>query len=98
MRTPSDAGDRKGTMHSYDENGEPTGRVETGAAFAGINTMDATTGAIALASGVSDEAVVVDPSTGSVERLPERNAVANLGFARDGQLLVITGFDGTVTV
>ena len=90
--------DEDGTMHSYDENGEPTGRVETGAAFAQINTMDATTGVLALASGANDEVVVVDPSTGTVERLPERNAVANLGFARDGQLLVITGFDGTVTV
>ena len=33
-----------------------------------------------------------------MQQLPERNAVANLGFAHDGQLLVITGFDGTVTV
>ncbi len=90
--------DEDGTMHSYDRNGEPTGRVDTGAPVPFINTMDPTTGVVALASAINDTIVVVDPSTGSVQQLPERNAVANLGFARDGQLLVITGFDGTVTV
>ncbi len=90
--------DEDGTMHSYDENGQPTGRIETGAAVALVNTMDATTGVLALASNANSEVVVVDPSTGTVARLPEQNAVANLGFARNGQLLVITGFDGTVTV
>ena len=89
--------DEDGTVHSYDDNGEPTGELKTGAEFATINTMEPTTGVLAIASD-SGGVVVIDPTTGQVEQLPDRAGVANLGFARDGQLLVITGFDGTVRV
>jgi DNA-binding SARP family transcriptional activator/tRNA A-37 threonylcarbamoyl transferase component Bud32/WD40 repeat protein len=89
--------DGVGTMHSYDANGDLVGQVETGAEWAMINTMDPTTGEVALGPNPG-EVVVADPVTGEVQRLPGNDAVANLGFARDGQLLVISGFDGTVRV
>ena len=90
-------GDEDGILHSYDENGDPTGELATGAELAIINTMDPTTGVLAGASQIGG-VVVINPATGEVEQLPKRARVANLGFARDGQLLVITGFDGTVRV
>ena len=40
--------------------------------------------------------VKIDTITGETERLEGGESVTNLGFARDGSMLVITGADGTV--
>jgi serine/threonine protein kinase/WD40 repeat protein/DNA-binding winged helix-turn-helix (wHTH) protein len=89
--------DTDGTLHTYNANGEPIGEIETGARDALVNTMDPSTGLLAVASAPG-AVVVIDPASGKVEPLPGNDSVANLGFARGGQLLVITGFDGTVRV
>jgi hypothetical protein len=85
-----------GSVDIYDANGEATGQIETGARFTADATMDPSTGRLAV--GTSAGVVVIDPVTGEVEQLPGITSVANFGFARDGQLLVISGFDGTVRV
>ena len=90
--------DRDGALHSYDADGEPTGVIDTGARETFINTMDPTTGVLAVDGGPSGGVVVVDPASGDVQQVPGNDAVANLGFAQEGRLLVITGFDGTVRI
>ena len=87
--------DADGTLRTFDADGEPISEIATGAAFSTTNAMDPTTGALAVNS-FSGGIFVIDPTIGDVQRLPGNDFVANLGFARDGQLLVITGFDGTV--
>jgi WD40 repeat protein len=85
-----------GSLDIYDAEGEATGRIETGARFTADATMDPSTGRLAV--GTSAGVIVIEPLTGEVEQLPGKTSVANFGFARDGQLLVISGFDGTVRV
>jgi DNA-binding SARP family transcriptional activator/WD40 repeat protein len=89
--------DENGRLHTYDENGDLTGELETGAQNALINTMDPSTGVLAVAAHPGG-VVVIDPISGEMAQLPGNDWVSNLGFARDGQLLVITGTDGTVRV
>ncbi len=89
--------DQDGTLRTYDASGEQIGQLATGAQNAFINTMDPSSGALAVAADPGG-VVVIDATTGAVENLPGNDSVANLGFARDGQLLVITGLDGTVRV
>ena len=87
---------------TYDDEGALVGEVSTtGGAFrerglgVGLITLDPNTGTLALAGGPGG-VLLVDPATGEIDSLPMSDAVANLGFARDGGLLVITSFDGTV--
>ena len=90
--------DRDGTLHTYAADGELAGEVDTGAQETFINTMDPTTGVLAVDGGAVGAVVVIDPANGDVDQLPGNDSVANLGFAQDGRLLVITGFDGTVRI
>ena len=90
--------DRDGTLHTYAADGELAGEVDTGAQETFINTMDPTTGVLAVDGGAVGAVVFIDPANGDVDQLPGNDSVANLGFAQDGRLLVITGFDGTVRI
>ena len=73
-----------GTLRNYDKNAELTGELETGAQFAVVNTMDPSSGVLAVASdpggGVVGGVVVIDPTGRKVNNLPGNDAVANLGF------------------
>jgi WD40 repeat protein len=89
--------DEDGTLRTYNASGEPIGELATGAQNPFVNTMDPSSGVLAVAADPGG-VVVIDPASSEVEHLPGNDSVANLGFARDGQLLVITGFDGTVRV
>ena len=87
--------DADGTLHTFDADGEPISEIETGAEFSTTSAMDPMTGALAINS-FPGGIFLIDPTAGDVEQLPGTYFVAELGFARDGQLLVMTGFDGTV--
>ena len=89
--------DEDGTLHSYDANGVITGEFETGVNQPDSVRMEATTGVLGLISNPGVVAVV-DPVTGEVDEIPGNGLVADIGFARDGQLLVIAGWDGAVRV
>jgi WD40 repeat protein len=89
--------DEDGTLRTYDSSGELIGELTTGAQNPLVNTMDPSTGVLAVSSDPAG-VVVIDPTRSEVQQLPGDDRVANLGFARDGQLLVITGFDGTVRI
>lgn len=88
--------DIDGTLRTYDASGTQTAEVDTGARNVRIITLDSVSGRLALADGSSGGIVLVHPSTGEVEELRTNDAVGNLGWARDGEMLVITSFDGTV--
>ncbi|MEM9608489.1 MAG: protein kinase [Actinomycetota bacterium] len=84
-----------GTMTTFDAAGESIGEISTGLAFVSHAAVDPTSGRVALAD--SDTGVViVDPATGEVQELSGTGGTVNVGFARDGQYLVLTGADGTV--
>ena len=94
--------DGDGLVSTYDRTGTLVGEVETrGGEFStsGINveivSLDPATGKLALA-GRPGGALLVDPATGEIERLPVSDALTNLGWARNGELLAITSSDGTV--
>ena len=55
---------------------------------------DPVTGLVGV--GGRSGAAVVDPASGTSERIVEIGPVASLGFARDGDLLVVVEADGTV--
>jgi hypothetical protein len=84
-----------GTLTTYDSGGDPLGSIETGAEYVDIITLDPTTGHLAVAD-IGGGVVIVDTSAGIVDQLPAVDYAANLGFGRNGEILVITGFDGTV--
>ncbi len=79
----------------YDSAGEELDRSPHQARGAVFLTLDPSSGALAAAS-VEGEVWIIDPATGRTETLPTQEPISNIGFGRDGQLLVITGLDGTV--
>ncbi len=86
-----------GRMLTYDAEGLLIDELQTTAHTPPVHTMDATTGRMAIVSQAWPAAVVVvDPATGTADVLDQRSGVNNLGFARDGDFLVITGDDGDV--
>ena len=92
--------DLDGRLHTYDSEGNLIGELETGIEQVGIITMDPTTGILAIAAPVQSidlpSLAIVDPDRGLVDQLPGSASIVNLGFASDGELLAITGSDGTV--
>jgi serine/threonine protein kinase/DNA-binding SARP family transcriptional activator/WD40 repeat protein len=92
--------DVDGTLHTYDADGQLVGEVETGWTDVNVITLDPASGRLAIAAGTgsvqSGAVLIVDPASGELEQLLGVELVGNLGFARNGELLVITHFDGTV--
>jgi DNA-binding SARP family transcriptional activator/WD40 repeat protein len=84
-----------GTLTTYDESGELVSRFETGVGEVSIVTLDPATEQLAVGARPSG-VVLIDTTTGETRALEGGEAVTNLGFARDGSMLVITGADGTV--
>lgn len=84
-----------GTLRTYDRAGELTDTVQSTATDTARLALDPSSGRLAVATsrGVVS---LVDPVSGERERLPTVDVVANLGFARNGELLVLAGIDGTI--
>jgi WD40 repeat protein len=89
--------DTDGTLRTYDPSAQLVGEVDTGWSDILIITLDPSTGKLALGDRGGELGVlIVDPATGELDPLPDIEPVSNLGFARNGELLVITSSDGTV--
>lgn len=101
--------DVDGRLHTYDSEGLLVGEMAVAAQdFSSFNiapgqtlgtpiAMDPSTGRLAMA-GALGEAVIVDPARGEVEVLPSVDSVQAITFVRGGELLVIVGADGTVSL
>lgn len=83
-----------GRMRTYDASGTRTTEIETG--LMDLSAVAGVTSTGLLAFGGPSGAVIIDPGSESVEILDDVGSVATLGFAREGELLVIVGADGTV--
>ena len=58
-------------------------------------TVDRWSGKIAVATR-RGQVSVIDPETGDTDALPVLEPIVNIGFGREGELLALTGADGTV--
>jgi YD repeat-containing protein len=95
--------DADGRIHTYDAEGTLIAEVATAVhrwrlvrgTEVEMITLDPASGRLALADREGG-VLIVDPRTGEPQLLPVSDAAANLGFARNGELLAITGADGTV--
>jgi hypothetical protein len=83
-----------GRLRTYDASGRRTTELVTGLTDLYAVAGGASTGLLAF--GGRPGAVIVDPQRQSFEILDDVGPVATLGFARDGELLVTVGADGTV--
>ena len=83
-----------GVLRTYDRDGKRNAEIPTSMPVPRFAVTDASTGLVAL--GGAAGAVIVDPSTGAVQPVAGISAVASLGFARSGSLLVVVEYDGTV--
>ena len=87
--------DSVGRMFTYDSVGNLVSEIDTGRSNPFLNTMDSTTGLLAIASELSG-VTLIQPETLDVVEVPGDDGVANLGLARNGELLLITRFDGSI--
>jgi len=87
--------DGPGRLFHFDATGELVAELPTMAGSTGYITLDPASGKIAVATarGVVS---IIDPETGATETLPTLEPIGTIAFGRDGQLLAITGLDGTV--
>lgn len=84
-----------GTVRTHDSTGELIGVIDTGVERIGFMAVDPVTGRVALVSAGHD-AVLVDPATEAIERVPDVGRISTLGFGRNGEILVLTMLDGRV--
>lgn len=89
--------DTDGTLRTYDRDGTLVGQMATGADSALVNTMDATSGLLAVLPG-DGGVTLIDTASGTVEHILDDDPVANIGLAENGRLLVVVGFDGTIRI
>jgi WD40 repeat protein len=85
-----------GILNTYDSTGTLSGEIETDVVDVNNVVMDPTNGRLALTVRRSPGLTIVDPKTGAVDQIPDIGTVSNFGFGRDGELLALTGLDGTV--
>jgi hypothetical protein len=83
-----------GTLTTFDAAGVTVSEFDTGAEDVRIITLDPQTERLAV--GTLGGVVLIDTITGETEQLQGGEEVTNLGFARNGSMLVITAADGTV--
>lgn len=87
--------ERSGPLLRYDAAGDLVARVSTKALDTDLIAVDPSSGRI-VAARRSGEVSIIDPATGETEKLPPLEPISNIGFGRDGELLAVTGSDGTV--
>lgn len=87
--------ERDGALFRYNAEGEFVNEVATTARDTDIITVDPSSGTIAVAT-TQGIVSIIDPVTGETETLPTLEPISNLGFGREGELLALTGLDGTV--
>ena len=88
--------DGAGTLRRFDANGEEIAAVTTEAGTHQVLAVDAETGLAASWSSEFGVIHIIDTVAGAFIEVPSTDAVLNLGFARNGELLAVVGTDGTV--
>ncbi|MDH3247398.1 MAG: protein kinase [Acidimicrobiia bacterium] len=83
-----------GPLSTYDATGMLVSEIEVGHEMYNIVNLSEK-GVLAVAAE-GRRLLLIDTTTGEIELVPTLDGVANLGFGRDGELLAVTGFDGTV--
>ena len=91
----------RGTFQTYDKSGSVTDQLEIGLWNLYSAATDESSGKLAFAGAgsigpIATGTAIVDPATGDMQIVPDASLVANLTFARNGELLVIVSLDGSV--
>ncbi len=84
-----------GSLLRYDADGDPVDRISTTARGANLLAVDPSSGRIVAATTLGVVSII-DQATGDTETLPTLEPISNIGFGRHGELLAVTGRDGTV--
>jgi hypothetical protein len=84
-----------GPLQTFDASGALIGEYEVPGQLSNIVAIDSSERWLA-AGGFDGGLVVIDTFTGEVESPPIGDAVVNLGFGREGELLAVTYEDGRV--
>jgi len=88
--------DDDGLLRTIDAEGNEESSFETGIVFAQAITQDETTGRLAVGSEAG--AFIIDLATEETRGFALSGDVANVAFARGGEVLVTTAFDGAVRI
>ncbi|MFW2381749.1 MAG: BTAD domain-containing putative transcriptional regulator [Acidimicrobiales bacterium] len=88
--------DEEGLLRTIDPEGREQSAFDTGIPFASTITIDETTGRLAVGGGTG--AFIIDLATEDTRGLAQSGDVGNVAFARGGEVLVVTTFDGTVRI
>ena len=88
--------DEDGLLRTIDAEGREQSAFDTGIPFAAAITIDEATGRLAV--GATTGVFIVDLATEETRRLAQSGDVANAAFARGGEVLVVTTFDGAVRI
>jgi WD40 repeat protein len=86
-----------GTVSMFDSTGRQGDVLIAEGGDALVTAVDGSSGLLAMASD-SQGIGILDRETGEIEPLPGDDLVAGLGFARSGELLIITRVDGSVRI
>lgn len=84
-----------GSLLRYDADGDLVNRVPTTALDTDLIAVDPSSGRI-VAATTTGVVSIIDLATGDTETLPTLEPISNIGFGRSGELLAVTGRDGTV--
>ncbi|MEM7286479.1 MAG: BTAD domain-containing putative transcriptional regulator [Actinomycetota bacterium] len=85
---------RSGVLKTYDASGAVVAELDTGIGDLFVGTADSS-GSL-LAFGGSFGAIIVDTTDQSFDVLPDTRSIRGLGFAQDGEVLIMVGGDGEV--
>lgn len=86
-----------GTVNVFDSTGARTDVAVAHGGDALVTAFDHSSGLLAIAAGPLG-VTILDLATGNLEPVPGDDFVAGLGFARSGELLIITRVDGSVRI
>ncbi len=88
--------DEDGLLRTIDDEGREQSAFDTGIPFASTITIDETTGRLAVGSETG--AFIIDLAAEETRGLAQSGDVGNVAFARGGEVLVVTTFDGAVRI
>ena len=88
--------DEEGLLRTIDAEGREQSAFDTGIPFPSAITIDEASGRLAV--GGETGAFIIDLATQETRRLAQSGDVATAAFARSGEVLVVTAFDGAVRI
>ncbi len=89
--------DANGRLFSLDSSGSVVAETQTELKDVRTLSLDhANRRLVVVGFGDFQGVAVVEPDSGSVAEIVQGNGIASVGFVRNGELVVVVGFDGTV--